>query len=390
MTRRRRISRFVRGVFLLVLLGHVCPAMAIHWLLRDLVPSPWQWILSVATSLVLFFAVAWRARATWMDRRRNPWIVRFLDIPMFVHLSAVAFALVPMVLVSVLGPLSDFLRGAALSYPTRLVGAVYLVGLLVCGYGILLRRRWVVMRRADVFVAGLHPDLDGLRIVQLSDLHIGALTPRSWGERWASAANREMADLVVITGDLVTSGVAFHGDIADVIGSLTARMGVAVAMGNHDYFGEGEPLISLLRARGAWVLRNEGRVLARGAGRMYLAAIDDTWTRRDDLDQALSARPAGMPTLLLAHDPKRFADAVVRGVELTLSGHTHGGQVALPFFARHVSLSHLAHRYHLGFYREGASTLYVHGGLGTTGPPIRLGVPPEIAVFTLRAANPMR
>ena len=158
-------------------------------------------------------------------------------------------------------------------------------------------------------------------------------------------------------------------------------------MGNHDYFGgDGEPLMSLLHRAGARVMRNDGDVLERGDGRVFLAAIDDTWTRRADLERALRDRPSDVPTILLAHDPDEFRAAAKRGVDLVLSGHTHGGQVAVPFFARRYNLSKLSHHYHLGLYRRGKSTLYVHPGLGTTGPPVRFGVAPAIVEITLRRA----
>ena len=196
----------------------------------------------------------------------------------------------------------------------------------------------------------------------------------------------------MVTGDLVTSGTLFYDDIAAVVGDLRAKDGVLVSMGNHDYFGDGEPLVEKLRASGARVLRNEGYLLERGAAGapgephgLWLSAIDDTWTRRDDMDRALDKCPHTASSILLAHDPARFPAAAAKGVALTLSGHTHGGQVAVPFLAKTLSLSHLAHKFHLGLYRIGRSTLYVHPGLGTTGPPMRLGVAPAVVVLTLRA-----
>jgi predicted MPP superfamily phosphohydrolase len=156
-------------------------------------------------------------------------------------------------------------------------------------------------------------------------------------------------------------------------------------MGNHDYFGDGEPLISLLAGAGVRVLRNEGFVLERGGAKLYVAGIDDTWTRRDDLGRALADRPAGMTTVLLAHDPERFRLAAKQGVALTLSGHTHGGQIGVPFFYRWASLSSFTHHFNIGVYRKGKSFLYVHPGLGTTGPPMRLGIAPAVVIITLRA-----
>jgi predicted MPP superfamily phosphohydrolase len=161
-------------------------------------------------------------------------------------------------------------------------------------------------------------------------------------------------------------------------------------MGNHDYFGEGEPLVSLLAQRGVRVLRNEGVLLEREGKPVYLAGIDDTWTRRDDLDRALRERPDAATTILLSHDPERFTQAAARDVALTLSGHTHGGQIAFPFLSRWVSLSHLTHSFHQGLYKKGDATLYVHPGLGTTGPPMRLGVAPAVVILTLRAAGRAR
>jgi predicted MPP superfamily phosphohydrolase len=233
-------------------------------------------------------------------------------------------------------------------------------------------------------VRGLDPAFDGFRIAHLSDLHIGTLTPRSWGLAWAQAANARGVDLAVVTGDMVTSGTEYHHDIAEVVGALRAKGGVVVSMGNHDYFGDGEPLVVLLRERGVTVLRNEGFAVERGGKKLWIAGIDDTWTRRDDLPAALRGRPEGAPVVLLAHDPDRFDKAVDAGADLVLSGHTHGGQIAMPFFYRSASLATLAHKYNVGVYRKDGATLYVHPGLGTTGPPMRLGVPPEVTILVLR------
>ena len=171
----------------------------------------------------------------------------------------------------------------------------------------------------------------------------------------------------------MSSGVNFHADIADVLGALRADDGVFVSMGNHDYFGDGEPLITLLREKGCIVLRNEGTTVSRGEASMFVAGVDDTWTRRDDLNLAHRRSHAGSFHLALGARSGSVPAAVKHGIQLVLSGHTHGGQVAMPFFPKLLSLGKLAHKFHLGLYRDGDSTLYVHPGLGTTGPPIRLG-----------------
>ena len=199
--------------------------------------------------------------------------------------------------------------------------------------------------------------------------------------------NRLGVDLVALTGDYVTSGVAFHADIAAVLTDFAAKDGTFAVMGNHDYFGNGEPLVTLLRDGGVKVLRNEHVTLERGTDRMHVAGVDDTWTRRADVARTVESCSSGTPIVALAHDPKLFPELARRGASLVLSGHTHWGQIAVPFAAARLNLSRASrYRYHAGLYSEDGSTLYVNPGLGTTGPPIRFGAPPEITIFRLRAA----
>jgi predicted MPP superfamily phosphohydrolase len=374
------MASFLRVLLAFTMLAQIVPALAISNLARWAhLPSPWAFgLASFVYGTGLFVG---RARSRMTDEPRS-WVFRHLvDEVYFVHWCAALMASVASVLVVLASVVASF----EASIIERITW-VYVVALALSAYGILVRRRVFVTKRIDIAIEGLDASLDGYRVVHLSDLHIGALTPKSWGMRWVRAANRLGADLAVITGDMVTSGTAFHHDIAEVVASLRAKDGTVVSMGNHDYFGgDGEPLMSLLREAGVRVMRNEGFVL-RDA--LYLAAIDDTWTRRQDLAEALRDRPDGMPTLLLSHDPDEFRAAAKRDVDLVLSGHTHGGQIALPFFlAKHVNLSKLSHHYHLGTYRRGKSTLFVHPGLGTTGPPLRLGVAPAIVEITLRASR---
>ena len=381
----RRRSRFFRFLVGATIAAHLPVLAAMAELFRR-AGAPAPWLLGAAWAALGVVLFAGRARAGMPDRRRSEAVVRLVDIPYFIHWCAAVWGFIPSVLATLVAPLVDLARGLPVRLPMAFYAGAYVSGLVACGYGVLVRRRWLRVATHEVRIAGLDRRLDGVRIAQLSDLHIGTFSPRSWGLRWARAANAREPDLAVVTGDMVTSGVAFHEDVADVVGALRASRGVHVAMGNHDYFGEGEPLITLLRERGVRVLRNEGVAVERDGATLWLAAIDDTWTRRNDLARALRHRPPGAATVLLAHDPDRFDEAADAGVELVLSGHTHGGQIALPFFSRFLGLSHLTHKYRLGFYRRGRSTLFVSPGLGTTGPPMRLGVAPEVTILVLRAA----
>ncbi len=363
---------------------HVPVALGVGELLRRLhVAHPWA--LGAAWAVAGAGLFVSRARVGMADSTRHPVLVRLIDIPYFVHWCAALWTLIPAIVLSVVLPLVDLARGLPPAVPVGAYMGAYLSGLVVSTYAILVRRRWFHVVTRDVKVAGLPAELDGLRIAHLSDLHIGTLTPRAWGLRWARAANAAKPDLTVVTGDLVTSGNAHDDAIADVLAALQAPLGVFTSMGDHDYFGDEEHLVAALRAKGVSILRNEGVAIEKGGARLWLAAIDDTWTRRDDLALALALRPEGLATVLLAHDPDRFDQAADAGVELVLSGHTHGGQVAMPFMARALNFAKLRYKYTLGFYERGRSRLYVHPGLGTTGPPFRLGAAPEVTVLVLRA-----
>ena len=381
------MSRFFRIILGITAVCHLPFVVALAELAGRLgMPALAAWLGAALTGAFGVYFFAGRAEKIAHDAPR-PFAQTFLvDVPYYVHWSACVFCLVPSLVYLIGEPIVDAVRGAPIGPSGGFFMWTYALGLVVCGYGVTLRRWFFVTRRVDIPVRGLDPRLDGYRIVHLSDLHIGALTPAWWAKRWIDRANQEQADAVAVTGDLVTSGVAFHEAIADVLGGLRARDGVFCAMGNHDYFGEGEPLISLIRSRGPKVLRNEGVVVEHDGARLFIAAIDDTWTRRADLDRALAQQPANVATVMLAHDPDKFPQIAKRGVQLVLSGHTHGGQIAVPFLARWINASKLAHHFHIGVYKEKDSTLYVHPGLGTTGPPIRLGVAPAVVVLTLRAA----
>jgi predicted MPP superfamily phosphohydrolase len=379
-SRRRRFLRFVLGITAVM---HVPVALAVTalaghlgWPLPAAIGTAWA-----ALGVALF--VRWLAVAS-ADTPRSEWLIRLVDIPYFIHWCAAVWTLIPSVVAVLVTIVVDLVRGAPLHAPMDAFMWIYLSGLVVCGYGTLVRRRWFHVVERDVVIPGLDKRLDGLRIAHLSDLHIGSLTPRSWGLRWSHAANGRHPDFTVVTGDLVTSGTAFHDDVADVVGALRAKHGVFVSMGNHDYFGDGEPLVAKMRAKGVTVLRNEGTRIDHDGAAVWLAAIDDTWTRRDDMEAALRGRPAEALAVLLAHDPNEFDEAAAAGANLVLAGHTHGGQIGVPFLYRYANLATIPYRYTIGIYRRGTSVLYVHPGLGTTGPPMRLGVAPEVTVLRLR------
>jgi predicted MPP superfamily phosphohydrolase len=266
-------------------------------------------------------------------------------------------------------------------------GVAYVVAAVVSLWsGLSAIRRRPRVRNRVVRILGLPPQLDGYRIGQISDVHCGPHTPAARVRRWVARLNALDLDLMTVTGDLITTGSSHVADVASALGGLRARDGVFACMGNHDYFTDGEHFVRELTDNGLTVLRNRGVVVERSGAQLFVAGVDDTWSARHDVALALAERPPGAPAILLAHDPNLFPEAAARDVDLTLSGHTHGGQLAIPGL-RGLSLARFITEFTAGLYRRGRSSLYVNRGAGTTGPPVRLGAPAELAVLTLRTAT---
>jgi len=272
------------------------------------------------------------------------------------------------------------------SFPVSLNQALGVAGAVSVVVGLAALRRTPRIVAQRIAIVDLPPELEGYRIAQLSDVHCGPFTPPERVRRWVARANALGADLIAVTGDLITSGGDYVDAVATELGALHAPDGVLACMGNHDYFTEGDQVIEALERHGTQVLRNRGVTIARGGARLYVAGVDDTWTKRQDMPAALRARPDGAPVVLLAHDPSLFVEAAAHGVDLTLSGHTHGGQVAVPGASRRLNLARIITPFTAGFFHQGRSTLHVSRGLGTTGPPVRLVARPEIALLELRHA----
>jgi predicted MPP superfamily phosphohydrolase len=347
--------------------------------------------LLVGSAILLAVPFHWRLQLALRDRPISAARRLLVEEPYFVHWTATLLAL-PLAVLAALGtalggwPAGDPL----LSWATAetLYSRCYLVGLAFAIWGVCLRRRRVRVVTVQVWLEGLGAAFDGYRIAQLSDLHVGSLCPPAWTRRWVSQVNELDVDAVALTGDYVSSGTRFHQAIASALGDLRAADGVYAVMGNHDYYGDGEPLMTLLRGRDIVLLRNEHLTIERDGDRLCLAGIDDRFTRRTDIETALAGRDPEQPLLVLAHDPQSFVDLAERGAALVLCGHTHWGQLGVPWLASRLNYARLWQPYCGGSYRRGDSQLYVSPGLGTTGPPVRIGTWPEITVLKLRAGRP--
>jgi uncharacterized protein len=329
-------------------------------------------------ALMLTIALVWafhgRIAILRADRRLGP-VRRALEELYYVHWCSL-YLTVPFVPLGVVVALvgDDWLLGLA---------GAHAAGLSLALWGVVVRRRWVRVARLEVAVASLPAAFDGYRIVQLSDLHVGSFCSGKRVARWVRRANAEAPDLVALTGDFVTSGVSFHREVAATLAPLTARDGVVAVMGNHDYYENGEPLLSALGEAGIRILANERTTLRRGEARLELCGVDDVFTRRIDVEAAFAGFEGGA-LVALAHDPASFPELARRGASLVLSGHTHWGQVGVPWLADRINYALTLGPFASGRHRLGEAELFVHPGLGTTGPPLRIGVAPAIAVITLR------
>jgi predicted MPP superfamily phosphohydrolase len=258
----------------------------------------------------------------------------------------------------------------------------------LAAYGTLFGARVLRRERVEVPVAGLPRGWWGARIVQLSDLHSGRHVTAQRLRGIARRAARLSPDLLVVTGDIVHNSHAFARQAAEAIGAVKAPFGTFAILGNHDFWAGADAVEHALENAGVQVLRNRGVALRRGGDDLWLCGVDDPWSGRFDLAAALRDRPEGAATVLLSHQPNTWPLAQRAGVQLQLSGHTHGGQVALLWLHRSLSLARFITPFVAGLYRAGTSFLYVNRGAGTVMPMIRIGARPEVTELVLVPANP--
>ncbi len=242
----------------------------------------------------------------------------------------------------------------------------------------------------EVRVAGLDPRHDGVRIAQLSDIHVGNLTPASHVRAAVEAANSADPDLIVMTGDYVCWRRHEAELAGDQLAGLRAPRVLAV-LGNHDYFTWGQGVVAALEGNGYEVLRNRTTIATVRGAPLAMVGVDDPVTRHDDLDESFAGAPAGVTKIALCHMPARGPELAKRGADLVLSGHTHGGQIYIKGITDRIMKRVGLYEFRRGLYDIGdtrRSTLYVTPGVGFSGVTRRAGegTKAEVAVLTLRAA----
>lgn len=254
------------------------------------------------------------------------------------------------------------------------------------GFGILVERTNLRVREVKVALPGLPKDLEGLRLALLSDLHLSPFLSAIEVARAVAMANQLRPHLAVVTGDLVTWRAADLEPCLEQLAKLRAEAGVLGCMGNHEAYVKGESFAAMKGASlGLEFLRGRSRTLRFGAGVLNVAGVDYQSRRSPYLRGAARWIQPGAVNVLLSHNPDVFPVAARQGYQLTLSGHTHGGQLALELFDQSLSIARFFTPYVYGLYREGPAAIYVTRGIGTVGIPARVGAPPEVALIRLCA-----
>jgi predicted MPP superfamily phosphohydrolase len=248
-------------------------------------------------------------------------------------------------------------------------------------YGTIYERDDIEIVRHAVKVSRLPAQLDGLKVVQLSDLHVAEISRVH--HRMLDLVRGIAPDVVVVTGDLVDVDTAVD-NAADLIGSIAPARGAFAVPGDRDHLAEAiYPLSQALAARNGHLLVNRSVQLD---DRLWIVGVDDPSGRNDDLTGALQNVSDDAVRILLAHSPHITQRLGGARFDLVLAGHTHGGQVNLPLLRNNWLRDDVARRYAAGAYRLDGSTLYVNRGVGTFYLPVRIGARPEITLFSLHAA----
>jgi uncharacterized protein len=241
---------------------------------------------------------------------------------------------------------------------------------------------WFEVKQMNITLPHLDRAFAGYRIVQISDLHAGDRIDRDHLNKVIDAVNDQNPDLVVITGDHVSRMPRRHIELLDIYSRLHPHDRTLAILGNHDVYNDPAPIRTALKTAGVTLLENNIYTLKRANATLHIAGVGDVFAKDDKLDQVLAQLPVTGAAIMLAHEPD-FADqaAATKRFGLQLSGHSHGGQIRLPFFDGY--LPELAQKYPMGRYQVGEMIQYTNRGIGTVKIYARFNCRPEISVFTL-------
>jgi predicted MPP superfamily phosphohydrolase len=369
---------FFPGLCLLIL-GLGLLYQIVRWLIQR---YSWRWTIAAgACGSALLLALGYLLEFNRVVRHFPVWWSTWLECAAIVE-TACLFGLY-------LGMLSwrrapEFRSGRRKFFRTAGAG-LFVAPIAATGFGILARNRFRISE-VKVRIPNLSRDLDGLRIVQVTDVHLSPFLSEREFARAIDMANETRAHLALMTGDLISR----FGDPLDAclrqLARLRADAGVLGCLGNHEVYTNTEDYVTLQAGRaGIEFLRSQSKVLRFGGASINFAGVDYQKFQSNYLVGSERLVQPGMLNVLLSHNPDVFPVAASQGYDLTIAGHTHGGQVNFEVLHQNVNVARYFTPYVRGLYREGASSIYVSSGLGTIGVPVRLGAPPEISLIQLCA-----
>jgi len=392
-------------------------ASQVYWawrgvsLARRRIPSAGLRLVSIGVVLAAYLGLlafnfgyfGRRATPVWLTPREALLVAPFLwwvVSSLVAFLVAILFA-IPQGLVGLARWMAARRRarsGGAIESPARRVflertaHAAVAAPFVAGAYGLLLGRLNLETTVQPVRLPGLPRAFEGFRICQLSDIHIGPFMPATQIRKYVAIANTLKPDLTVLTGDFVTSDPGTQQAAVEALSGLKAPFGLFGCLGNHDAWCAVETSITaLFRRAGVRILRAEAVPIAIAGEAINLIGVDFQSHRRFgpsapvarllwDIEWLIAR---GRVNILLSHNPDTFDRAAELGIDLSIAGHTHGGQAALEFISPEIAPCRLVTPYVAGWFRKPGGQLYVNRGIGTIGVPIRIGAPPEITVYRL-------
>lgn len=259
---------------------------------------------------------------------------------------------------------------------------IVLLSISIAGYGIFTARGNAEITEMEIALDCLPKRLDGFRIVQFTDLHLGAVVGREKLQRTVDQVNELKPDLVAITGDLVDEDVCDMTELLQPLSQIDSTYGTVAVTGNHEFYVGAPKIVSCAEERGIDFLRGERKVIEGG---LLVYGLDDPAIRRFNEsgvigEELIGPEAATSPAVLLYHRPQKFESFFARGIDLMLTGHTHNGQLwPLSLISRRFFFP-----YQTGLHKIGGGYLYISRGTGTWGPPMRVGAAPEIVLFVMR------
>lgn len=277
-----------------------------------------------------------------------------------------------------------FIKGLAYGAGALAIGSVGGAAILANSRYFAPRR--IVVEDVTVRIKGLHAAFEGFRICQITDIHHGYNIELEFVDKALDVARRLNPHMYALTGDYASHKIKFADVVLRRLSVLRAPYNTVAVLGNHDHWVGGHRYVrSVIRKSSIGLLENTHTILKKGGGRLCIAGVDDLRVGRPNLEQALYGVPEDMPRILLSHNPDLAEEKIGdKRVDLMISGHTHGGQIRLPFslYAPYTN-SRYGQKYTGGLVEAGNTQVYVSRGLGTINIPVRFNCPPEITLLRL-------